>query len=140
MIYNDKISEKFHQMDNKILGNSNYEECVLDVRKILDVKQKCQIGTDYCSFHDVFISDVKSSKFMAVSGFWYNLKNTNKLLNASFGHNLTSFREATKLVCSYSWDQVILHFSLISISFIPTYWALSWWFFGFKQIFEKMLI
>lgn len=106
MIYQDVNSPDFLGTDNNFNGASDFDECVRDVRQMFTIEKKCQIGTDFCSFHDVLIADVKPSKFMAVSGFYYNLQNTNKLFNLSLNRDLNQFRKTTSHLCSMSWNQV----------------------------------
>lgn len=59
-------SEDFLEQGHKFNGVSDYEECVIDVKKIFNRKKECRTGTDYCSFKNAFISDVKPSKFMVM--------------------------------------------------------------------------
>lgn len=108
MVYKDSNSPDFLSTDNNFNGASDFDECVRDVRKMFTIEKKCQIGTDFCSFHDVYIADVKLSKFMAVSGFYYNLQNTNKLFNLSLNRDLIQFRRTTSHLCSMSWNQVTM--------------------------------
>ncbi len=60
----DRVSLEFTEKNHTYIGVANYEGCVKDVDKIFNRTQKCKIRTEYCSFKDVFISDVKPSKFM----------------------------------------------------------------------------
>ena len=50
-------------------GESNYEKCSNDIKKLFNKKQKCKIDSnqndpDACTFENIFIADVKSSKFL----------------------------------------------------------------------------
>ena len=50
-------------------GESSFEQCSADIRKLFDKKQKCKPNVnidkaDSCTFENVFIADVKSSKFL----------------------------------------------------------------------------
>ncbi len=61
---NDRASTEFVETSHVFAGMSDYNGCVRDVDKIFYRTQTCKIGTDYCSFKDAFISNVKPSKFM----------------------------------------------------------------------------
>ncbi len=69
MIYNDSLPSDFLRTNNVLNGISNFDECVRDVKKLFAAEKKCQTASDYCSFHDVFISDVKPNKFVVIESF-----------------------------------------------------------------------
>lgn len=57
-----------------LYGESNYEKCSNDIKKLFNKKQKCKIDAnqndpDSCTFENIFIADVKSSKFLVYFAF-----------------------------------------------------------------------
>jgi len=114
-------------------GESSFEQCSADVKKLFDKKQKCKPNenidqADSCTFENIFIADVKSSKFLvklkidlnwfhiyfkiniinwkALSSFWYAVSNLNQLLNNTLDYDIDTFRNATIKLCDMNTSQV----------------------------------
>ena len=68
------IVDKLFQQDKNyysLSGESSYKQCSNDIKKIFTKKQKCKTNentdkdeADACTFENIFIADVKSSKFL----------------------------------------------------------------------------
>ena len=63
----DLLAENIYYVTMK--GESSFEQCSADIKKLFNKKQKCKPNenidqADSCTFENIFIADVKSSKFL----------------------------------------------------------------------------
>lgn len=106
-MYNEQLPYAALQRDYLLSGDSNFRQCVQDVKQIFNKNHACTSGNDACSFRNVFIANIKNSKFLAVSAFWHALNETNRLFNQSLQHNMDGFKHATGAICGMSINELL---------------------------------
>ncbi|CAF0993809.1 unnamed protein product [Brachionus calyciflorus] len=105
-IKNETIEIK--ELNYTLIGSSDYELCKLEVGEIFNSQKNCQTGLDACSFKSVYFPDSSGVSFYGISVFYYTIRSANLLFNTSFNSDIEGFRNATRIMCSSSYDDLLM--------------------------------
>ena len=105
-IFKEPVQYDALQRDYTFYGESNYKYCSDDIKLLFADRKPCTTGTDACSFKDQFIGNVKNSKFLAFSSFWYAMNETNRLFKKDLNDDLKGFTQVTEKLCSMNMSSI----------------------------------